>query len=121
MARDGEEALQYLFDCGASSRDPHRRLPAVVLLDLKLPKMSGLELLRKLRTSDGLGLLPVVILTSSDEPQDVLEAYRLHANSYIRKPLDFSHFVEALQQILHYWLQLNLSPIQFEKANGTIV
>ena len=117
VARDGEEALHYLSDCGASSGTPHRQLPAVVLLDLKLPKVSGLEVLREMRASDRLGMIPVVILTSSDEPQDVLEAYRLHANSYIPKPLDFSRFVDALQQMLEYWLQLNVSPVQVKKAN----
>ena len=118
VARDGAEALQYLMDCGAPSGDKPRQPPAVVLLDLKLPRVSGLEVLRTMRASDSIGLVPVVILTSSDEPQDVLEAYRSHANSYIRKPLDFSHFVDALQRILHYWLQLNLSTVQVEKANG---
>lgn len=116
VARDGEEALQYLSVDGSPSQHAPRPLPALVLLDLKLPKVSGLDVLRKLRSSDRIGFVPVVILSSSDEPRDVLAAYRLHANSYIRKPLDFSRFVDALQQILLYWLQLNLSPVPVEKA-----
>ena len=105
--RDGVEALDYLMCRGAyAHRDPED-LPAVILLDLKLPKMSGLELLKKLRKEEKTKLVPVVILTSSKEEQDLIQGYSLGANSYIRKPVDFNRFAEAVRQLGMYWLLLN--------------
>ena len=110
VARDGEEALNYLFgDAGAGSgKNPP--LPMVVLLDLKLPKVDGLEVLRRIRADSRTRLLPVVILTSSKEEQDLSSGYSLGANSYVRKPVDFTQFVEAVRQLGLYWLILNEPP-----------
>ena len=110
VARDGEEALNYLFgDAGAGSGKKHS-LPMVVLLDLKLPKVDGLEILRRIRADSRTRLLPVVILTSSKEEQDLSKGYSLGANSYVRKPVDFTQFVEAVRQLGLYWLILNEPP-----------
>ena len=110
VARDGEEALNYLFgDAGAGSGKKHP-LPMVVLLDLKLPKVDGLEVLRRIRADSRTRLLPVVILTSSKEEQDLSSGYSLGANSYVRKPVDFTQFVEAVRQLGLYWLILNEPP-----------
>lgn len=107
VARDGVEALDYLFCTGPySNRDPSS-MPAVILLDLKLPRIDGLEVLRRIRASDKTALLPVVVLTTSKEHQDISEAYRLGANSYIRKPVDFERFIHAVGQLGLYWLSLN--------------
>src|SRR3954449_211019 len=103
VARDGTEALDCLFGTGAyAGRDKHI-LPQVVLLDLKLPKIDGLEVLRRLRADPRTKRLPVVVLTSSKEDQDLMESYDLGANSYVRKPVDFSRFVEAVRQLQMYW------------------
>jgi two-component system, response regulator len=110
VARDGEEALEWLECTGRyQSRDP-RSQPALVLLDLKLPKVDGLEVLRRLREHEDTRLVPVVILTSSLEEQDRLRGYLHGANSYVRKPIDFAHFVEAVRQVGLYWLVLNEPP-----------
>jgi two-component system response regulator len=110
VAQDGVEALDYLFGTGAhAGRDPSV-LPAVVLLDLKLPKIDGLEVLRRVRNDERTKLLPVVILTSSKEDQDLAQGYSLGANSYIRKPVDFAQFMEAVRQLGLYWLVLNEPP-----------
>jgi len=110
VARDGAEALDYLFSRGAqTNRDP-RKQPAITLLDLKLPKVDGLEVLRQIRANPSTQLLPVVILTSSKEEQDLINGYRLGANSYIRKPVDFSQFMEAVRSLGLYWLVLNETP-----------
>lgn len=107
VARDGVEALDYLFCTGAfTDRDPGA-MPAVILLDLKLPRIDGLEVLRRIRASEKTALLPVVVLTTSKEHQDISEAYRLGANSYIRKPVDFERFIHAVGQLGLYWLSLN--------------
>ncbi len=110
VVRDGAEALDYLFCQGAYAGRDACRQPAVTLLDLKLPKIEGLEVLKRLRADERTRLLPVVILTSSKEEQDLVNGYRLGANSYIRKPVDFTKFMEAVRQLGLYWLVLNESP-----------
>jgi two-component system, response regulator len=112
VARDGVEALDYLFGAGAyTGRDLHV-MPQVILLDLKLPKVDGLEVLRRLRADERTRLLPVVILTSSKQEQDLIQGYSLGANSYVRKPVDFTQFAEAVRQMGLYWLILNEPPPQ---------
>lgn len=110
VARDGVEALEYLFATGKYESRRISGIPQVVLLDLKLPKVDGLEVLRQIRTNHQMRLLPVVILTSSKEEQDLLKSYQLGANSYIRKPVDFNKFIEAVKQLGLYWLVLNEPP-----------
>jgi two-component system response regulator len=110
VARDGQEALDYLFAEGSyAGRDPLAR-PAVVLLDLNLPLVSGLEVLRRMRADERTALIPVVVLTTSSVEQDIVESYRLRANSYIRKPVGFEKFAEAVSQLGLYWLMLNERP-----------
>ena len=109
VVRDGAEALDWLFVRGGHADRP-RGDPQLVLLDLKLPKVDGLEVLRQLRSSEATRLIPVVILTSSKEESDLIRGYELHANSYIRKPVEFEHFIEAVKEIGLYWLVLNESP-----------
>ena len=110
VARDGVEALEYLFGTGVyAGRDPSVH-PQVILLDLKLPKVDGLEVLRQLRADPRTRLVPVVVLTSSNEERDLVDSYQLGVNSYIRKPVDFVQFVEAVRQLHLYWLILNESP-----------
>ncbi|MGA6970148.1 MAG: response regulator [Candidatus Binatus sp.] len=111
VARDGAEALDYLFGQGAHSGRDTGLQPALILLDLKLPKVDGFEVLRKLRADKRTRLLPVVILTSSREQQDIANGYGLGANSYVRKPVDFQDFVEAVRQLGLYWLVLNEEPV----------
>jgi len=109
-AHDGIEALDYLFGTGAhAGRDLHQQ-PQVVLLDLKLPKIDGMEVLRRIRKDPRTRLQPVVILTSSKEENDRVEGYALGANSYIRKPVDFNQFTESIRQLGLYWLVLNEPP-----------
>jgi len=110
VARDGAEALDYLFCRGAYQARRPAENPEVVLLDLKLPKIDGLEVLRQMREDERTKLLPVVVLTSSVEEQDVLRGYALGANSYVRKPVDFDQFVDAVKQLGLYWLVLNQRP-----------
>lgn len=104
VARDGEEALQMLL---GQDGEPPSRLPAVVLLDLNMPRVNGLEVLREIRSNERIRRLPVVILTSSGEEQDIVRGYDLGANSYIRKPVDFENFVSAVKNLGLYWLVLN--------------
>ncbi len=110
VAEDGVEALDYLFASGKFSGRDTGIMPQVILLDLKMPKMDGLEVLRRIRTDERTKLLPVVVLTTSNEDRDRIESYKLGANSYIRKPVDFNQFAEAVQHLGLYWLVLNEAP-----------
>lgn len=110
IARDGAEALAYLHGAGEGAVPDPRPLPALILLDLKLPKVDGLEVLRRLRAFPRTRLLPVVVLTSSKEEKDLVASYSLGANSYVRKPVDFDQFAEAVRQLGLYWLLLNEPP-----------
>jgi len=106
VLNDGAQACSFLFDEDRSGRG----MPQVILLDLKLPKVSGLEVLERIRADDATRLIPTVILTSSKQEEDLLEGYRLGVNSYVRKPVDFNEFVEAVRQVGLYWLVLNEGP-----------
>lgn len=110
VVRDGAEALEYLTATGAYARRDAELVPTVILLDLKLPKVDGLDVLRHLRADPKTKLIPVVIMTSSDEENDVIQGYRLGANSYVRKPEDSGQFAEAVRQLGLYWLFLNRVP-----------
>jgi CheY-like chemotaxis protein len=110
VARDGEEALEYLTATGRYAGRAATDRPEVVLLDLKLPRAGGLEVLRAIRANPRTRLLPVVVLTSSSEERDIIASYDLGANSYIRKPVDFNQFVEAVRELGLYWLVLNQAP-----------
>ncbi len=112
VAGDGAEALDYLFATGAYAERDKSTMPAVVLLDLKLPKIDGLEVLRRIRADKRTKVLPVVILTSSKEEQDIVNGYKFGANSYVRKPVDFNQFSEAVRQLGLYWLLLNEPPLR---------
>jgi two-component system response regulator len=110
VAEDGREALDYLFGLGQHAGRDIRDFPAVVLLDLKLPRIDGLEVLKEIRSNEHTKLIPVVILTSSDQEKDLIASYKLGANSYIRKPVDFHQFAEAVRNLGMYWLLLNEPP-----------
>ena len=109
VLRDGAEALDYFFQRGAHASRSDDEIAQLVLLDLKLPKISGLDVLRALRADERTRLIPIVILTSSAEDQDLVSGYGLGANSYVRKPVDFTQFVEAVRQLGLYWLVINLA------------
>lgn len=111
VARDGHEAYEYLTAEGQYAGRESSDYPVVVLLDLKMPRMGGLELLQRIRSKSNLRLLPVVILTSSKEERDICESYNLGANSYIQKPVDFDQFVEAIRTLGLYWLVINVGPL----------
>lgn len=110
VARDGVEALDYLFGTGRWDGRDTREQPKLVLLDLKLPRLDGLDVLRRIRADDRTRLHPVVILTTSLEERDVISAYERGANGYIRKPVDFDEFMGAVRQLGLYWLALNVAP-----------
>ena len=112
VAKDGVEALDYLFGTGPHAGREVAHMPDIVLLDLKLPRVGGLEVLRKIRADARTKLLPVVILTSSTEEKDLIEGYSLGANSYVRKPVNFVEFVEATRELGLYWLVYNQPPPQ---------
>lgn len=111
VARDGAEALDYLF-CAGKYAGRGGALPSVILLDLKLPKLGGLEVLQRLRAHPSTALIPVVVMTSSSEEEDLISSYRLGANSFVRKPVEFCAFAEAVEKVGLYWLLLNQSAIK---------
>ena len=110
VARDGVEALDYLFGTGPHAGRDLCVMPEVVLLDLKMPRLGGLEVLRRIRSDERTKFLPVVVLTSSDEEKDMIDSYHYGVNSYIRKPVDFEQFTEAVRQLSLYWIVLNQCP-----------
>ncbi len=116
VVRDGVESLDYLFATGAYADRDTSTMPTVVILDLKLPKVDGLEVLQRMRADERTKLVPVVILTSSKEEQDMVNSYRFGANSYVRKPVDFTQFIEAARHLGLYWLVINEPP---PKLRGT--
>jgi two-component system response regulator len=110
VVKDGAEALEYIFAKGAYASRDINHSPKVILLDLKLPKVDGLEVLRQIKSNERTKMIPVVVLTSSKEERDLVESYRLGANSYITKPVDFESFVKAVSELGLYWLLLNQPP-----------
>lgn len=115
VARDGVEALDFLFARGAYAHRSHEKMPTVILLDLKLPKLDGLEVLRQIRSGESTRHIPVVVLTSSREEQDLIASYDLGCNSYVRKPVNFEQFIEATRQLGLYWLLLNEIPPETQR------
>jgi len=110
VTRDGNEALEFVFGTGQYAGRNLDRMPAVILLDLKLPKLNGLEVLKRLRSDPRTKLIPVVVLTSSSEDEDMLRSYQVGANSYVRKPVEFASFANAVSQLGMYWMLLNETP-----------
>jgi two-component system response regulator len=111
VVRDGAEALEFLFGTGEFAKRIINRPPKVILLDLKLPKVDGMEVLKRIKSDERTRSIPVVVLTSSREEQDIIESYRLGVNSFITKPVDFEQFTEAVRQLGLYWLLLNQPPV----------
>ncbi len=116
VARDGVEALDFLFGAGAHAGRDTRVQPSLTLLDLKLPKVDGLEVLRRLRADARTRLNPVVVLSTSNQHDDIVSSYALGANSFVRKPVDFGHFVDVARQLGTYWLSVNRPPVLSEEA-----
>ncbi len=116
VVRDGAEALEYLFATGAYSDRDTTAMPAVVILDLKLPKVDGLEVLQRMRADERTKLVPVVVLTSSKEEGDMVNSYKFGANSYVRKPVDFTRFVEAARHLGLFWLVINEPPPKIKRT-----
>jgi CheY-like chemotaxis protein len=116
VVRDGAEALDYLFATGTYADRDTNVMPTLVILDLKLPKVDGLEVLQRMRADDRTKLLPVVILTSSKEERDIVNSYKFGANSYVQKPVDFTPFVEAVRQLGLYWLIINEPPPRLKRT-----
>ena len=112
VVRDGVEALDYLFGTGEYSDRDLSVSPVLIMLDIKLPKLTGLEVLKKIKSDSRTSVVPVVMLTSSDEEKDLIESYQLGANSYVRKPVDFSEFQKSIRQLALYWVLLNESSIK---------
>lgn len=110
VVRDGQEALDYLFCEGEFSNRDTEANPQIILLDINLPKIDGLEVLRQLRANEHTSLIPVIVMTTSDEQNDLITSYKLGANSYIRKPVELNNFMEAIKQLGVYWLVLNVQP-----------
>ena len=115
VVRDGVEALDYLFGTGEYKDRDLSVLPVLIMLDIKLPKLNGLEVLKRIKTDPRTKFIPIVILTSSDEEKDLVESYQLGANSYVRKPVDFSEFQNSVRQLALYWVLLNESPTNLGK------
>ncbi len=110
ILRDGEEALNYLFKKGKYSEDDPKDLPYLIILDLKLPKLSGLELLKQISTNDTVKVIPSIVMSSSDEASDIFESYSCGANSYLRKPVDYSEFHRIIELISQFWINSNIGP-----------
>jgi two-component system response regulator len=115
VVRDGEEALDYLFRRGDYSNRPSYASPKLVLLDLKLPRIGGLQVIEQVKSSEETRSIPVVVLSSSGEQRDILESYRLGVNSYIQKPVDIREFRQAIKMLVFYWMEINRSPISRKK------
>ena len=118
VCRDGAEAVDFLFAQGAYADRVDEPLPQLVLLDLKLPKLDGTEVLRRIRANERTRLLPVVVLTSSKEDRDIIDSYQLGANSYVRKPVDFTEFLSAVRSLGLFWLVLNVPPPMPQRRGG---
>lgn len=112
VVTDGEEALEFVFPRGRYGHRKIENAPRIILLDLKLPKVDGLEVLRAIKGDPRTKIIPVIVLTSSKEEKDIVESYKLGVNSYILKPVDFDKFVDAVKEVGYYWLLLNQSPIR---------
>lgn len=110
VVSDGEEALEYLFSNGRHSRRPVEYDPALIILDIDLPRLNGFEVLKEIRSDGNYATIPVVMLSTSDERSDILKSYQLGVNSYLRKPVDFDSFADLLQQVSQYWLNINTRP-----------
>ena len=120
VVRDGVEALEFIFCTGAYAHRQLEEAPKVILLDLKLPLIDGVEVLRRIKADPRTQLIPVVVLTSSREERDIVESYRLGVNSYIVKPVDFDQFIEAVRQLGFYWLLLNQAPVPGNSVDETM-